>query len=233
MMTNISIALVDHHPITIIGLKHLFSGNEEIRIVAVGASLDDMLTISRSHALDVMIIDHILSGDTVATIASIVAQNPELKLIDFTAAPSIESAIHVLDAGAKGYVSKACGAEELVRAIITVSSGDTYVSQDFAAGVIVGLRNASVRKVALQTLKLTVREDQIVKLLLNGKTNKQIAADLRISEKTVKHYMTILMQKLNVRNRVEAVLAAQQLETENFGGPPVSRGATYPAARLC
>lgn len=232
-MTNISIALVDHHPITIIGLQHLFSDHETIRIVAVGASLDDMLSIGRSHALDVMIVDHILSGDAIDAIATIVAQYPGLRLIDFTAAPSIESAIHVLDAGAKGYVSKACGTEELVRAIMTVGSGETYVSQDFAAGVIAGLRNASVRKVALQTLKLTVREDQIVKLLLNGKTNKQIAAELHISDKTVKHYMTLLMQKLNVRNRVEAVLAAQQLETECVGAPMAARGASAAAARLC
>ncbi|MES4991745.1 helix-turn-helix transcriptional regulator [Agrobacterium radiobacter] len=62
---------------------------------------------------------------------------------------------------------------------------------------------------------MSVREEQIVSYLMRGQTNREIARSLDISEKTVKHYMTILMQKLDVRNRVEAVLAAQKI-----GGPP-------------
>jgi DNA-binding NarL/FixJ family response regulator len=61
-------------------------------------------------------------------------------------------------------------------------------------------------------VKLSIREQQIVRLLLHGKTNKEIALTIRISEKTVKHYMTLLMQKLHVRNRLEVVIAAQKLD---------------------
>jgi DNA-binding NarL/FixJ family response regulator len=61
-------------------------------------------------------------------------------------------------------------------------------------------------------VKLSIREQQIVRLLLHGKTNKEIALTIRISEKTVKHYMKLLMQKLHVRNRLEVVIAAQKLD---------------------
>ena len=80
--------------------------------------------------------------------------------------------------------------------------------------MIVALRNASVRKLAAQAIRLSVREDQIVRLLLKGRTNKEIAAVLSISEKTVKHYMTILMQKLHARNRLEVVIQAQKMEAD-------------------
>ena len=77
------------------------------------------------------------------------------------------------------------------------------------------MRNASLRKVAAQAIKLSIREEQIVRLLLRGRTNKEIAAGLGIGEKTVKHYMTILMQKLQARNRLEVVIAAQKLEVQS------------------
>ena len=64
---------------------------------------------------------------------------------------------------------------------------------------------------AAEAVRFSIREDQIVRLLLRGKTNKEIAIALKISEKTVKNYMTILMQKLNARNRLEVVIAAQAL----------------------
>ena len=77
-----------------------------------------------------------------------------------------------------------------------------------------------MRRVAAEAVRFSIREDQIVRLLLRGKTNKEIAVALKISEKTVKNYMTILMQKLNARNRLEVVIAAQamaELEQDEAG----------------
>jgi len=79
------------------------------------------------------------------------------------------------------------------------------------------LRNASLRKVAAAAVRFSIREDQIVRLLLRGKTNKEIAIALNISEKTAKNYMTILMQKLNARNRLEVVIAAQAFTEHELG----------------
>jgi DNA-binding NarL/FixJ family response regulator len=101
--------------------------------------------------------------------------------------------------------------DELVHAVTAAIAGETYISRNFASRVLTALRSASVRKVTLDALKLSAREGQIVRLLLDGKTNREMSFDLGITERTVKHYMTILMQKLNARNRVEAVIAAQNL----------------------
>ena len=84
--------------------------------------------------------------------------------------------------------------------------------------MIAALRNASLRRVAAEAVKFSIREDQIVRLLLRGNTNKEIAIALKISEKTVKNYMTILMQKLHARNRLEVVIAAQALTERELDG---------------
>jgi two-component system, NarL family, nitrate/nitrite response regulator NarL len=130
-------------------------------------------------------------------------------------ATGVESAIRALDAGASGYVLKGSSTTELLTAIASVQSGETYITQNFANRVIAGLRDASLRRKAVEIVILSIREQQIVRLLMSGKTNKEIAIAIKISEKTVKHYITTLMQKLHVRNRVEVVIAAQKLhETE-------------------
>ena len=101
---------------------------------------------------------------------------------------------------------------ELIQAISSVQAGETYITQNFASRVIAGLRDASVRRKAAQAVILSIREQQIVRLLMNGKTNKEIAIAIQISEETVKHYMTALMQKLQVRNRLEVAIAAPKFD---------------------
>ncbi len=211
-MTTTSVAVVDDHPMTVQGFIHVLTSSGDYNLVATGRSSEDAVSIVASHHPDVIVIDLAIPGNAITTIAQIAIRHPRTKIIAFTAAPGVEYAVNALEAGARGYVSKTCAVEELLEAVRAVTAGETYVSQNFATRVIAALRNASVRKIASQALKLSAREDQIVRLLLHGKTNKEIAAQLAISEKTVKHYMTILMQKLNARNRVEAVIAAQRLD---------------------
>jgi DNA-binding NarL/FixJ family response regulator len=130
--------------------------------------------------------------------------------VAFTASTGIDSAIRALDVGATGYVLKGSDNIELIHAISSVRAGETYITPCFANRVIVGLRDASLRRRAAEAVILSIRERQIVHLLMSGKTNKEIARAIKISEKTVKGYMTALMQKLQVRNRVEVVIAAQK-----------------------
>ena len=159
-----------------------------------------------------------MAGDVYAAIASSIKISPNTKIVAFTAATGVDSAIRALDAGANGYVLKGSSAQELIQAVEAVRHGETYITQSFASQVIAALRNASVRRVAAEAVRFSIREDQIVRLLLRGNTNKDIAASLKISEKTVKNYMTILMQKLNARNRLEVVIAAQALAEHETNG---------------
>ena len=98
---------------------------------------------------------------------------------------------------------------DLHDAIISAYNGETYITPGFATKVIVSMKTAELRRKAQQPERLHHREEQIVSGLLKGQTNREIGLTLNISEKTVKHYMTSLMNKLNVRNRVELVIAVK------------------------
>jgi DNA-binding NarL/FixJ family response regulator len=211
-MKAISIGFVDDHPILLSGLAALFANDPDFTVVATGNCAKDAMDIVTRHRPDVLVMDLNMPGKVLETVAEIAVGRYGTKVLTFTAATGIDSAISALEAGAGGYVLKGSTAEELMSAVRTVHAGDTYITASYAAKVVAGLRTASLRKSAIEAMRLSLREEQVLRLLLRGHTNREIASTLTIGEKTVKHYMTILMQKLNVRNRVEVVLAAQQLE---------------------
>lgn len=207
----VSIGLVDDHPLMIEGIITLFSRAQDLEISSTGSTARDIIDISSRYRPDVIIVDLSMAGDVYEAIATSIKVSPGTKIVAFTAATGVDSAIRALDAGANGYVLKGSSAQELIQAVEAVRLGETYITQSFASQVIAALRNTAVRRVAAEAVRFSIREDQIVRLLLRGKTNKEIAVALKISEKTVKNYMTILMQKLNARNRLEVVIAAQAM----------------------
>jgi len=208
MSGKISIAFVDDHPMFVDGLAWFFSTLPDFEIVASGQSADEALTIVETFRPDILTIDLRMPGDAIAAIRSIADQQPNTKVVTFTALADVDCAIRALEAGAGGYVLKGATAAEFSRAIRIVLSGERYITPAFATKVIAALR-APPPVVAPGKVNLSVREAQILKLLISGMTNKEIGADLAISEKTVAHYMTLLMRKLNARNRLEAVVAAR------------------------
>uniref|UniRef100_Q07SX3 Two component transcriptional regulator, LuxR family n=1 Tax=Rhodopseudomonas palustris (strain BisA53) TaxID=316055 RepID=Q07SX3_RHOP5 len=211
-MSRVSVALVDDHPLMIEAVSSLLSRIEDFDIVATGTSAKDVLEIGTLVRPQVMIVDLGMTGDVYAAISTVTSLSTATKFIAFTASTGVECAIRALDSGASGYVLKGSSSDELIQAITCVKSGETYITRTFATQVIAALRDTSLRRRAAEAVKLSIREQQIVRLLLKGKTNKEIAHAISISDKTVKHYMTILMQKLQVRNRLEVVIAAQKLD---------------------
>jgi DNA-binding NarL/FixJ family response regulator len=210
----VSLALVDDHPLLVEGIVSLLSRAEGFEILSTGSSARDIIEIASRFHPDVIIVDLSMAGDVFAAIAASIKVSPNMKVVAFTAATGVDSAIRALDAGANGYVLKGSNAQELIQAVESVRHGETYITQSFASQVIAALRNAPLRRVAAEVVRFSIREDQIVRLLLRGRTNKEIAISLKISEKTVRNYMTILMQKLNARNRLEVVIAAQAMAEE-------------------
>ena len=156
---------------------------------------------------EVMILDLSMPGDVFAAIDVMTEASPTLKLVVFTAFANVDLAIRALDAGAHAFVLKGRPYEDLFEAIEAARRGELYVSPGFAPQLVAGYRNWSRR----ETVKLSARERQLLDCLMQGNTNKEIASTLKLTEKTVKHYMTNLMNKLQVKNRVEVVLAAQRL----------------------
>ena len=209
-MALVSIALVDDHPIMLHGLAQVFASHNQYTVLAQGQPAQ-ALALAQAYRPEIMIIGASDPGCLVATVACLTQHCPATRVIVYAGLPGADHAVRALEAGARGYAAKAGGVDELLQAVRLVHQDEIYISRGFATGVITALQNESVRKAALQKIKLNVRENQIVQLLLRGKTNREIATQLAIGEKTVKHYMTSLMQKLSARNRTEAVLAAQEL----------------------
>jgi two-component system, NarL family, nitrate/nitrite response regulator NarL len=213
-MEKISVAFVDDHPVLLEGLVANFSARADYSVVGTGVCAGDALVVASRERPDIIVIDLNMPGDSFEAISKIPQFSPQTKVLAFTASAGIDYAVRALEAGVSGYVLKGSTANELCEAIQKVLTGETFITPSFATKVIVALRDASLRKIAARAIKLSLREDQIVKLLLRGRTNKEIANQLNISEKTVKHYMTLLMQKMNVRNRLEVIIAAQKLGDE-------------------
>ncbi len=206
----ISVAFVDDHPVLLSGLCQLFAGSEEFKVVAVGRSAGELVAVAANTRPDVIVADLTMPGSVLEAIARIANEGQGIKILTFTASGSIDTAISVLEAGASGYVLKGSTLDELAEAIRQVHAGETYITPSVATKVVAGLRERA-RGNDLRRVVFSRREEQVLRLLLKGRTNREIADALVISEKTVKHYMSVLMQKLNARNRLEVVLAAQSL----------------------
>jgi two-component system, NarL family, nitrate/nitrite response regulator NarL len=212
IMSKITIAVIDGHPLMIEAIHSLLDRTPGFQVVGSGMTAYDLVEFCRRTRPQVAVVDLSIPGDVYSAIENAIKISPSTKIVAFTAATGVDSAIRALDAGASGYVLKGSDTVELIQAISSVHAGETYITEDFAARVIAGLRNASVRRKAAQAVISSIREQQIVRLLMNGKTNKEIAIAIKISEKTVKHYMTALMQKLQVRSRQEVVIATQKFD---------------------
>jgi DNA-binding NarL/FixJ family response regulator len=137
-----------------------------------------------------------------------------IKIVMLTVSEKEEDVLGSLKAGARGYILKGVTARELVRIVRAIEAGDAYVTPTLAASLLVDLRQdrQSAGPSPGPLDELTDREHQILELLATGISNKEIARELNLSEKTIKHYMTNILQKLQVRNRVEAALLAQKVE---------------------
>jgi len=211
-MSTITIVVIDDHPLMVEAIHSLLDRTPGLQVIGTGMTISDLVELCRRTRPQVAVVDLSIPGDVYGAIEKIIKISPATKVVAFTAATGVESAIRALDAGASGYVLKGSDTAELIQAISSVQAGETYITQNFASRVIAGLRDASIRRKAAQAVILSIREQQIVRLLMNGKTNKEIAIAIQISEETVKHYMTALMQKLQVRNRLEVAIAAPKFD---------------------
>jgi DNA-binding NarL/FixJ family response regulator len=179
----------------------------EFEVVEQGSSADEAKTIASKHTPDVMLMDVNMPGDTFAAVRAIIADTPTVKVLMLTVSESEDDAYAALEAGAKGYLLKGISGPELAHAIKSVALGETFITPGFASKLISNLKKQSDDEKGIA--ELTHREEQIIREVANGLTNREVAEKLSLSEKTVKHYMTSVMQKLHVRNRVEAVTAIQ------------------------
>lgn len=209
---SVRIALVDDHPVVVEGAKMVFLAEPGFEVVATGGTASDAARIATTLEPDVMLMDLSMPGEVFNAITQI-AQTTTTRVVVFTAYSSLDSALRALDAGALGFVLKGASFDEVLKAVQFAMNGELYIAQQYASQVMLALRSRG-RPDPDATIRLNTREKQIVNQLLHARTNREIAATLHLSEKTVKRYMTVLMQKLHARNRVEVAIHAQRHEPQ-------------------
>jgi two-component system nitrate/nitrite response regulator NarL len=146
---------------------------------------------------------------------------PAVKTIVLTVEEDHDSVTSAFERGARAYILKGVGASELVDIVRAVNDGGSYVSPSLAAKLLSNFGGSNRRSPSEQDpiQTLTAREEQILDLLGKGLRNKEIGRQLDLKEKTVKHYVTNILQKLHLRNRVEAaVLLQKQSKSERAPG---------------
>jgi two-component system, NarL family, nitrate/nitrite response regulator NarL len=209
MSVSIRIVVIDDHPIMRDGILSVFAYHgPNFEVVATGGTAAEAIVLARSKEPNVMLLDLGIPGGGIEATAQISSENSSVKVIIFTVSENSAHIVSALDAGAKGYVLKGTSSDELVRAIVSVSNGNTYVSPELAGKLLSSNRDKTNAQIeAEERLRaLSAREVEILNLLNCGNSNKDIARQLDIAEKTVKYFMTAIFNKLAVKNRLEAVV---------------------------
>ena len=207
---RISVAVVDDHPILRQGLAAVLRNEPRFRFVAEGGSATEALQIAERHRPDIIILDLNIPGGGIDALKQIAVEFPTVRCIILTVCDNADIAIGALNAGAQGYILKGVSGGELKSAIWTVFSNESFVSPEFATKLLLAAQNKG-HETSIADSRLSSRETQILREVAAGLSNRMVAEKLSISEKTVKHYMSSIMQKYGVSNRLSAVMAYQKV----------------------
>ncbi|WP_105381419.1 LuxR C-terminal-related transcriptional regulator [Neorhizobium alkalisoli] len=205
-MTAVKIAVVDDHPLFREGVTRSLGEIEGLEMVGEGGSRDDAIRIVREICPDVMLMDISMPGNGLDAIAEALDICPWLKIVVLTVSEASDDIAKAIKLGAKGYVLKGVGSRALADVVMTVASGESYVSPALSAKLIAGLSAPAESEKPDPLAELTEREQEVLTLVASGLSNKRVARELDLHEKTVKHHMTRILSKLKVSNRTEAAL---------------------------
>lgn len=231
MSNPIRTAVIDDHPLFREGVAKLLARTPGVEIVADGSTATDAVNIAQQHLPDVMLLDLNLPDNGAGAASTIAREHRGVRIIILTASDCDNDVATMLQLGVHGYLLKGCTGQEIVRAVQRVHAGEFYVTPSLAARLLTQM-NAPTPSVGDDSDELSSREEIILAQVSKGLTNKEIARGLNLREKTVKHYMTNIMQKLGVRNRLEAVLMGQKRQHASKAparvNPATSDSATHP-----
>lgn len=201
-MANVKLLLVDDHAVVRSGLRRLLELNKGLEVISEAESGEQAYQLYGDFLPDIVVMDLSMPGmGGLESARRIIKRFPAAKIIIFSMHETASFASQALKAGVKGYVTKTGVAEDLIRAVNEVLKGKTFLSAEIA------------QKIALQTLtgevdpvhQLSAREFEVFRLLADGKKVEEVAEMLKISQKTVANYYTIIKQKLDVSSPIEMV----------------------------
>ncbi|MCC7451924.1 MAG: response regulator transcription factor [Anaerolineae bacterium] len=213
-MTPIRILVADDHPVVRDGLVSILSTQPDFEVVGEAATGVEVVQQAAALHPDVILLDlEMPELDGVQAFRQVRAADPNVQAIVFTAFDTDERIVGAVQAGAQGYLLKGAPRSEIFNAIRVVSQGGSLLQPVVASRLLQRIRSDEPLPDAL-----TERETEVLHLLAQGKPNKEIAAALVISERTVKFHISSILQKLGAGNRTEAVTIAAQRGLVNITG---------------
>jgi DNA-binding NarL/FixJ family response regulator len=209
-MTDIRLVLADDHPIYREGVARTLQDAGGIDIVGQAQDGEGAAALCEALRPDLVLLDVSMpKGGGIGALERIMQMEKPPVVAMLTASEEHGDLMAAVKLGALGYILKGVGASELVSLVRDLAAGQSYVSPGLAGRLLVSMRVKS-GQTANPLAELSRREEDILKLVALGKSNREVGRDLSIQEKTVKHYMTSILQKLQVRNRVEAAMLARE-----------------------
>jgi two-component system, NarL family, response regulator DevR len=204
---KIRLMLVDDHEVVRLGLRALFKQTGKVDVVAEAGTVADAVERAAKHRPDVVLMDlRLPDGTGLDACRDILSANPGTRVLFLTSHSDEEAATSTILAGAAGYLLKEIGSKALINAIDIVYSGESILDPKVTKAVIQRMSLLAAGTVARRSSdeKLSPQERRILALVVEGKTNKEIAKALELSDKTVKNYLSNAFQKLRVRRRSQA-----------------------------
>jgi NarL family two-component system response regulator LiaR len=206
----IRVLVVDDHPVVQQGLSGLITPRYGMTVVGQAKDGDEAVEKARSLRPDVILMDLIMSGKSgLEAIVEIRHENPEARILVLTSFGEEDRISAAVRAGALGYLLKDSPPDELLHAIREVAKGNLFLPQDVALKLVQDLQHPK-QDVPSPEATLTERELEVLKLVVQGLSNKQIAAKLFVSEVTVRYHISNILDRLHLDNRIQAAVYAVQ-----------------------
>src|SRR5437588_7530925 len=205
MSEQIRVVVADDHPLFREGVVTSLRSMEDINVVGQADNADEALRVVREELPDLARLDVTMPGGGIEAARKIAAACPATRIVMLTVSEDEDDLLSAMKAGASGYVLKGVAARELATVVRSVSGGDVYVAPSLAFSL---LREMSAPPTNDPLAELSTRERQDLEQVASRLSKEEIGLKLGLAEKTVKHYMTNILTKLQVRSRVEAALLA-------------------------
>lgn len=204
MSERIKILLVDDHEVVRMGLRTLLERRENIAVVGEAGTVEEAVAAAERTEPDVIVMDiRLPDGSGVDACREIRGQRPETKVIMLTSYADDEAIYGSIMAGASGYLLKQTRGQDLASAIGRVAAGESLLDPGITEKVLKRMRQLAEGE-SDDLAVLTPQERKIIGFIAEGKTNKEIAEEVFLSDKTVKNYVSNILSKLNLRRRSEA-----------------------------
>ncbi len=192
--------LVDDHQLFLSGVRAELGG--EVEVVGAASEVDAAIEMIRARVPDVVLVDvHMPGGGGARVISEVLATHPDVRFLALSVSDAPEDVIATIRAGARGYVTKTIGPDELVAAVGAVAAGDAVFSPRLAGFVLDAFAGAAPPSTDPELEQLTPREREVLRLIARGYAYKEVARDLEISVKTVESHVSSVLRKLQLSSR--------------------------------